>query len=222
MEEGKAEWQIVGVVDDVRMRSATDPPQPEIFVSYRQLNAGVRMSDPILVVRTRDQPTAIVPTVRALVREQDPRIALDGISTMEQRLMGNLARPRLYAILLGGFAAFALVIAAVGLFGVLSYTVAQRSREIAVRSALGAQPGDNMRLVLRQGLSVAVAGLVVGLGAAAAMTKAMSGFLYGVTRFDAVTYAVVPLVLLGVATVACLVPAWRAARLDPLKVLKGA
>ena len=222
MEEGKPEWEIAGVVDDVRMRSATDPPQPEIFVSYRQLNVGVRMSEPILVVRSEDDPTAMVSTIRALVREQDSRIALDAIGTMEQRLLGNLARPRLYAILLGGFAGFALLIAAVGLFGVLSYSVAQRSREIAVRSALGARPADNMRLVLRQGIAVTGVGLVAGLAASAALTRAMAGFLYGVTRWDAVTYVVVPLVLLGVATVACLVPAWRAARLDPLKVLKGA
>ena len=141
--------------------------------------------------------------------------------TMEQRLLGSLARPRLYAIMLGGFAVCALAIAAVGLFGVLSYTVAQRSREIAVRSALGARPIDIVLLVVGQGLAITGIGLVAGVAAALILTRSISTFLYGVNVHDRVTFVAVPLLLLTVAAIACFVPARRAARLDPLRVLKG-
>jgi len=214
-------WEVVGVVDDVRMRNLSDVPQPEIFVSFAQLTSGLYATDPTIVVRTTGDAAAFVPRLRDIVRQQDPSIALDSVATMEQRLLGNLARPRLYAIMLGGFAVFALAIAAVGLFGVLSYTVAQRSREIAVRSALGARPLDIVLLVVGQGLAITGIGLVAGVAAAMILTRSISTFLYGVTVHDRVTFAAVPLLLLVVAAVACLVPARRAAKLDPLRVLKG-
>ena len=214
------QWEIVGVADDVRMRGVSDPPQPEIFVSYAQLSAGIESDDPLLVVRSAGAPAALVQVLRDVVRTEDGSVALDSIVTMEQKLLGNLARPRLYAIMLGGFAAFALAIAAVGLFGVLSYTVAQRSREIAVRSALGAQQRDIVRLVLGQGLAITGVGLAVGMAAALVLTRSMTAFLYGVTAHDRLTFVAVPLLLLLVAAAACFVPARRAAKLDPLKVLK--
>lgn len=220
-EEGKDNWQVVGVVDDVRMRGATDPPQPEVFVSYAQLSPGLPSTDPTFVVRTTSEPTALVSPLRSIVVGEDPALALDGIVTMEQRLLSTLARPRLYAILLGGFAAFALTIAAVGLFGVLSYTVAQRSREIAVRSALGARPWSIVRLVVGQGLVITLVGLIAGVAASLALGRWMSTFLYGVSVHDPLTYTVVPLTLIAVAVLACLVPARRAAKLDPLKVLRA-
>ena len=140
---------------------------------------------------------------------------------MDQRLMSNLARPRLYAIVLAGFAAFALLIAGVGLFGVLSYSVAQRAREIGVRSALGARPADIIVLIVREGLIVTLVGLMVGLGVAAVLARSMSAFLFGIVPHDAVTFVAVPVLLLTVAAVACAMPARRASRLDPLQVLKG-
>jgi ABC-type antimicrobial peptide transport system permease subunit len=155
------------------------------------------------------------------VREADAGLAPDAVRTLEERLMTTLARPRLYAVLLGGFAAFALAIAAVGLFGVLSYTVAQRSRELALRTALGARQVDIVSLVLRQGLAVTAAGLIAGVIGSLWLTRAIATQLYGVTTHDGVTYAVVPLVLAGVAALACFGPARRAARLDPLRVLRG-
>ena len=123
--------------------------------------------------------------------------------------------------LLGGFAGFALVIAAVGLFGLLSYVVAQRSREIAVRSALGARPSQIVGLVVRQGLTIAVCGIVAGMAAAMVLARSMATLLYGVTPHDTITFIAVPLLLLAVTALACFVPARRAARLDPLRVLKG-
>jgi ABC-type antimicrobial peptide transport system permease subunit len=174
-----------------------------------------------LIVKAGSDPAPLAEAIRTAVREADPRLVAEAVRTLDQRLLTTLARPRLYAILLGGFAAFALAIAAVGLFGVLSYSVAQRSREIALRSALGARPSDIVRLIVRQGLAVTAAGLGAGLLASMWMTRAIATQLYGITTSDAVTYVAVPIVLGGVATVASVVPAWRASRLDPLRALKG-
>ncbi len=221
LNEGQPDWEVVGVVDDLRQRSVTDPAQPEIFASYRQRATGFGSSEAYLVVRTASDPAAFVPTLRALVREQDPSLALESVMTMEDRLVTSLARPRLYAVLLGGFAIFALAIAGVGLFGVLSYTVAQRAREIGVRTALGARPLDIVRLVVGQGLAMTLGGLAVGLAASFALVRYLSTFLYGVTAYDAVSFVAVPIVLTAVAGAACVVPARRAARVDPLRVLKA-
>ena len=136
-------------------------------------------------------------------------------------MLTTLARPRLYAVLLAGFAGFALVIAGVGLFGVLSYSVSQRSRELAIRAALGARRLDIFRLVLLQGVVVTLAGLAVGLGVSSWLTRQLATQLYGVTPHDTLTFVLVPLVLLLASAVACVVPARRAARLDPLRVLRG-
>jgi putative ABC transport system permease protein len=221
LNEGQPDWEVMGVVDDLRQRSVTDPAQPEIFASYRQRATGFGSSEAYLVVRTASDPAAFVPTLRALVREQDPSLALESVMTMEDRLITSLARPRLYAVLLGGFAIFALAIAGVGLFGVLSYSVAQRAREIGVRTALGARPLDIVRLVVGQGLAMTLGGLAFGLAASFALVRYLSTFLYGVTVYDAVSFVAVPIVLAAVAGAACVVPARRAARVDPLRVLKA-
>ena len=217
---GDRRWQVVGVVEDVRMRNMTDPPQPEMFVSSRQ-RRGMRTSNPTIVIRTSGDPHRFVAELRHLVAEQDATLVPDSVFTMDERLLQNLARPRLYAIMLGGFAAFALAIAGVGLFGVLSYGVAQRSREIAVRSALGARPAQIVRMVVRQGLAIAIGGIAVGMIAAVVLSESLGTFLYGVTSHDALTFVSVPLVLLAVTAIACFVPARRAARLEPLRVLRA-
>ncbi len=208
------------MVEDVRTGGLTDPPQAEIYMSYNQ-RSGIPMTVPALVVRTAGDPAAFVPQLRAIVHEQDGSIALDRVETMRERLMGNLATPRLYAVLLGGFAGFALAIAAVGLFGVLSYSVAQRSREIAVRSALGARPVDLVMMVVGQGLVVSAGGLVAGIVASLWLARSMQSFVYGIAVHDVATFVIVPVVLLVVSAIACYVPARRAARLDPLTVLKA-
>lgn len=215
------EATVVGVVDDVRHLSSADAPQAELYYSFRQLGGHVVVPVVTLLVRTPGDPAALAGALRTAVREVDGTLVSEAVMSMEDRLLIGLARPRLYTILLGGFACFALVIAAVGLFGVLSYTVAQRSREIAVRSALGARPSQIVGLVVTQGLAIASAGLIVGVGAAIVLARSMSTFLYGVTAHDPFTFIVVPVLLLLVAGIACLVPAHRAAHVDPLRVLRG-
>ena len=220
--DGNADWEIVGVIDDMRQDSVDAPLQPEVFASFKQLVPGaMRNFDPILVVRTAADPTAYVSTLRSLVHEQAPALALDSVMTMEDRVMTSLAKPRLYAMVLAWFGAFALLIAGVGLFGVLSFSVAQRTREIGVRSALGAQPLDIVRLVLRQALSLVSVGVLSGLAVAQAGVRLLSTFLYGISPHDALTLVAVPIVVLAVAAVACVVPARRAAKVDPLTALRA-
>ncbi len=217
---GRQDWEVVGVVGDMRQASATDPQTPDVFVSYRQSNGWIRGSI-YFVVRTTGDPSAQIAALRTAVREQDPTLALDSIMTMEDRVATSLAKPRLYAMLLIGFAVAALAIAGVGLFGVLSYAVAQRAREIGVRTALGAQFADIVMLVLRQAVAVTAVGIVAGMWAAFALTRYVSSFLYGIGRADLVSYASVGAAISAVAAIACVVPARRAARIDPLIALRS-
>jgi putative ABC transport system permease protein len=217
-----AGWEVVGVVDDMRQDSVDAPLQPEIFASFKQIAPnGMRNFDPILVVRTAADPTAYVSVLRGLVHEQAPALVLDSVMTMEDRVMTSLARPRLYAVVLVGVGAFALLIAGVGVFGVLSFSVAQRTREIGVRSALGAQRHDIVALVLRQALWIVGAGVAIGVAVALAGVRLLSTFLYGISPHDALTFVAVPIVVVAVAGVACLVPASRAAKVDPLAALRA-
>jgi putative ABC transport system permease protein len=223
----KAEWEIVGVVEDMKQGgleragfvSTADTAQPEMFSSYRQF-AEMRLSSIFLVARTVGDPTALAAPLRAIVRERAPALVVDSIMTMEDRLAASRSRPRAYAVVLGGLAAFALAVAAVGLFGVLSYSVAQRSREIGIRTALGARPGNVLALVLRSAMTITVAGLAAGLTAAALLAQSLSKILYGVSPFDPATFLAVPLVITVAAGLACLMPARRAARIDPLRALR--
>jgi ABC-type antimicrobial peptide transport system permease subunit len=171
-------------------------------------------------IRTVGDPATLAADLRAVVKGASSHVVVEEVMTMETRLMTSLARPRLYAVLLGGFAAFALVIAAIGLFGGLSYAVAQRTREFGVRTALGATPADIMRLVLKQGATLTVAGLAIGLGAATVVVRYLAQFLFGVAPFDAVTFVLSGVCLLAVALVACVLPARRAARVDAIEAIR--
>jgi predicted permease len=219
--DGQPHPEIVGVVEDMRQDTLDAALQPEIFASLRQIRASNRSADPILIIRTTRDPTTYVPTLRSLVHEQAPTVALDSVMTMEDRVMTSLERPRLYVVVLTGFGVFALLIAGVGLFGILSFSVAQRTREIGVRSALGAQTHDIIGLVLRQALWIVGPGLIVGLGAALAGARTLSAFLYGISPYDVLTFMVVSIVITAIAAIACLVPARRAARVDPLTALRS-
>jgi putative ABC transport system permease protein len=215
------QWLVVGIVDDMRQGALGDPPQPEVFLPHRQVACAAAMPDPILVVRTFDDPSRSVAALRTIVREEAPFAALDSVMTMEDRVMNSLAKPRLYAVVLGAFAAFALTIAAVGLFGVLSYSVAQRTREIGLRTALGARPGAIVGLVVRQACAVAASGIGIGLAMAMAAVKALSTQLYGIDPYDVPTFVAVALALGLMALIAAVTPAHRAARVDPLTALRS-
>jgi putative ABC transport system permease protein len=217
---------IVGVVEDTVRRDVTDTPQPEIYytpshardaTSLQQVHA----SDLNVIVRTSSDPRDAVPSLRAIVTTAAPSAPLESVMTMRDRVADSLSRPRLYAVLLGTFAAFALAIAGVGLFGVLSYSVALRTREIGVRAALGAQTADIVRLVVRHAVVIAGAGLAMGLVASFWITAALRTFLYGVTPHDGLTFAAVAALLMLVAIAASIVPARRAARVDPVEVLRS-
>jgi predicted permease len=216
-----AEAEVVGVVDDLRQTSVTESAGADLFISYRQFPDWWTRGSIIFVIRTTDDPLAHVQALRTALREQDPNVALDSIMTMEERVANSLAKPRLYAVLFVFFAAAALAIAAVGLFGLLSYLVAQRSREIGIRTALGAQASDIVALVLRQGTVIGICGMATGLWAAYVLTRYLSSFLYGVGRTDPPSYMTVAFAVGVVATLASVIPAWRAARIDPLVALRA-
>ena len=215
------EWTVIGVVEDVRYVTSTDSSQPELYYCYRQMGGRLPVQTVTLLARTSGDPGSSGAALRAAVREADQRLVADVVMPLEQRLLTSLARPRLYAVLLGGFAGAAVVIAAVGLFAALSFSVAQRARELAIRAALGASRREIVRLVLRQGLSVTAGGIAAGMLASMWLTRVLSTQLYGVTPHDRLTFALVPLVLLAVGALACLLPARRAANLDLLRTLRG-
>ncbi len=212
--------EVVGVVRDIQPQVRGEAPRPEVYFAARQRPAGLEFPEPSLVVRTAGDPSSLIPVVRGLAAEVDGRVALDSVLTMEDRLMAGLARPRLYAVLLTGLSALALLIAGVGVFGVLSYNVTQRRREIGVRAALGARPAHIVRMTVGQGVWITVAGLVIGLGLAAFAVRFLRDLVWGVAPLDPISFAAVPVVLLLVAVAACWWPARRAARIDPLTALK--
>jgi predicted permease len=214
---------IVGIAADVRYIASSTESLPELYFSHRQLPAGLAASttNVTLLVRTGSDAGSLATLLRSAVREADANLVPEFVMTLDDQLVAtNLALPRLYAFLLGGFATLALLVAGVGLFGVLSYVVAQRTRELGIRAALGARPRDLLGLVLRQGLGTTMVGLAVGLVTAGVLMRFVTTLLYGVSATDLPTYVGVAALLLVVAGAACIVPARRAARLDPLRALR--
>jgi len=211
---------IVGVIADAHEQGVTDPPQPELYFDYQQTVAGMTISTPVIVARTSGDPSLLLPVIARYAQDAEPGLAVDSSMTMQDRVLASLAQPRLYALLFSTFAGFALLVAATGLFGVLSYSVAQRAREIGVRTALGARPRDVVALVVRQAFGVSVIGTAIGLVAAFALVTLIGTMLYGVAARDVRTFVMVPAVILAIAAIACYGPARRAAAIDPLTALK--
>jgi len=212
--------EIVGVVANVLKDGADRPPQPEIYLPARR-TTGEAFQQPYLLVRTTGDPLALAPDLRRLVREIEPHAALDDVGRLTGRLSAAVAQPRFAALVTSVFAALALLLAATGLYGVLTYSVSQRRREMGIRGALGATRAGLIGLILREGLLLTVAGLVLGLGVALGVTRLMASLLFGVTPLDAVSFAAAPLAMLGVAAAACLIPARRAAAVDPAEALRS-
>jgi putative ABC transport system permease protein len=214
-----SEFEVVGVVEDVRPGRTSETQHPEIVTAAAR-GEGLELTWLSLLVRTREDPEAFVPVLRALLEEQDPAAVPDRVRTMEALLGDSLSQPRLYSLLVAGFAACALGIAGVGLFGPLSHSVALRRREIGLRIALGARPADVVRLVAGRALLLAGLGLVLGLVASLAAGRALEGLLFGVRPHDPLSLAAVTGVLLLVALLAALLPARRAAATLPQEALR--
>jgi putative ABC transport system permease protein len=209
-------YQIVGVVADVKNASLARAPEPAIFFTYRQFSfRGFN-----IVARGQGDAAPLIAAVRSSVQKLDLNLPL-APARMLDRVIGDATdRPRALMLLMGVFAALALGLAALGIYSVLSYAVNQRRQELSVRMALGAQPRDVLRLILRQGLALTLAGVAVGLVGAFAMTRVMVGLLFGVSATDPVTFAGITLLLTLVALVACYIPARRATRVDPMIALR--
>ena len=213
----KTAREIVGVVADVRRNGLDLDPQPEMYVSHLQ-RPERRMN---VVIRTEVQDASqLAQAARAEVKAFDPNQIIWRTQTLEQLLSTSVAPRRFNMLLLGIFAGVALVLAAVGLYGVMSYSVSWRTREIGIRMALGAKRADVLRLVVRQGMTMTLIGLALGLVGVIAMSRVLAGMLYGVSPTDPLTFTGVSIVLLLVALLACLIPARRATRVDPIVALK--
>jgi predicted permease len=210
------EWQIVGVFHTVRNDGLRDE-HPEIDVPFWQMPfPGVAV-----VVRTQGDPTAMTKSLAAAVNSVEPDLPLAGVQTMDDILVEQLAPDRFALALFGGFAAAALLLAAVGVYGVMAFGVAQRTQEFGVRMALGAQRSRVLHLVLKEGAILAVIGSLIGLVGAYVVGRLMQSTLYGVPAFDMVAFGAVAFVLLGAALLASLLPAWRASRVDPMYALRA-
>src|SRR2546426_2221654 len=213
----EAPWQtVIGVVSDVRQTGLAKDVVPEVY-SPELDDAGDALS---FVIRVAAEPAHLISAVRATVAEVEPNQSLHNVMTMEQRLAGTTDSRRLNTVLLGSFAAVALLLAVVGIYGVMSYAVTQRRREIGVRMALGAQKSDVLGLLVGGGLRLALAGVVIGLIVASALRRYLSDLLFEVKPTDPLTFAVIPLVLGAVALFACWLPARRASRVDPMEALR--
>ena len=178
------------------------------------------VNTPFISVRTIGNPLAVVPFLREAVADVHPGAALDDVTTMETRLSSSVAQPRFQAVFVASFGAVALLLAMLGVYGLLSHTVAQRRGEIGIRMALGARTGHVLALVVRQGALLLATGVGLGLLAAAASSRVLESFLFGVATDDRLTFIAAPLVLMAVALVACWLPARRATRIDPLEALR--
>ncbi|MPZ21718.1 MAG: FtsX-like permease family protein [Luteitalea sp.] len=210
------EFEIVGLAGNVRHEGMHKGANPTVFLVHGQ-EPNLFAS---LVVRTAGEPLTVAAAVRKAIRSIDPEQGVSDVQTMESVLADSVARPRLQAILFGLFGALALVMACVGLYGLISYSVQQRVREMGVRLALGAAPSSILRLVVGEGLRLTVVGLVVGLVAALMLTRYLATLLYGVTPTDPGVFVAVGALLLTVAITACYLPARRATRIDPARVLR--
>jgi len=214
--EGVPWLTVVGVVSDVRQSGLAGEILPEVYTPVLEDTGGALS----FVIRTAGEPAGLIPAVRAVVAEVEPNQAFHNVMTMEQRLANTTTSRRLNTVLLGSFAAVALLLAVVGIYGVMSYAVTQRRREIGVRMALGAQKSDVLGLIIHGGLRLTLLGVAIGLAGAFALTRYLSSQLYSVKATDPLTFLGLAAALTSVSLLACWLPARRAARTDPMEALR--
>jgi putative ABC transport system permease protein len=208
--------EVVGVAEDIKNRGLGQEPQPQVYIPFAQLP----WNNMYLLVRTGVPPLTVAPAIRAQVSNVDPDQPITGILTVEDLMDTSRAQPRFIMFLLGLFSITALALALVGIYGVLAYSVAQRQHELGIRLALGAKSADILRLVVRQGLVLAVSGVVIGLVAALLLTGVMSSLLYKVGTHDLMTFLLAPLLFLVVAVFTSYMPARRATKVEPIEALR--
>jgi putative ABC transport system permease protein len=208
--------EVIGVVGSTKHKGLTADAEPAYYLPYAQ----ALITNPYLTIRANGDPAALANAVRRIVSQMDAGVPVYQVSTLEDYVSKSAAQPRFQTWLLTCFAAVALLLLAVGLYGLLSYIVTQRTFEIGLRMAIGAQRSDMLQMILRRGLRLAAIGLGIGLAASALLTRFLTHLLYGVKALDPVTFTVVGLVLLAVSALASFAPAWRASRLEPMKTLR--
>ena len=213
----RGESPVIAVVEDVKYQGLAAPRAGSVYVPWQRVPTGVSH----LVVRTTGDPLALAPTVRDLIRTLAPSLPVPEVRTLADHVAGSIADRRLRAVPAAGFAALALALAMVGLFGTLARAVAERRQELAIRAAVGASPGRLVRLVMRSSLMVTGAGLILGTMMGAATGRGLAGLLYGVGPYDPLTFVVVAVGVFLAALAASVVPARRAARLDPMIALRA-
>jgi putative ABC transport system permease protein len=212
----KSTFEIVGVVGDVQPFDPRQPVEPKI---YWPLEQGMRGAT-FYAVRTATDPTGMIPSIRARLEEVEPEMSVSSVATLDQHIARKLVRPKFQMTLLGIFSGIAFAIAMMGIYGVISYSVSQRTHEIGIRMALGAQPGDILKMVVGQGMLLVIVGVGIGLMGAFALTRFLESLLFGVAPTDPATFAAVAAVLAAVALLACYLPARRATKVDPMVALR--
>ncbi len=219
---GETWSEVVGVVGDVKQRELGAPAAPALYQPFQQVPHTRRwmIGEMSFVIRAAVEPQSLIAGLRSELQAVDREIPLHNVALMQEVVAKNIADPRFYTLLLGAFSALALILAAAGIYSVISYSVTQRTHEIGVRMALGAQAGAILRLVVRQGMALTLAGLAIGLAGAFALTRVLSDFIYQVSVTDPATFALHSVLLAAVALLACYIPARRATKVDPLIALR--
>jgi predicted permease len=213
---------VAGIVGNVRHNGVTTEIKPKFYRAFGQwhLSSGNPARNMTLVVRTAGDPGTLAGPVRARIRQLDANLPIAAVRTMDDVVGTSIATPRLTSGVLSVFGVLALLLAAIGIYGVLSYVVSQRRQELGIRLAIGAGRQRVLGMVLSSGLTLAAAGIALGLGVAALVLPIFASLLYGVAPYDVATFVVTPVVLIGIAAIAALVPAWRASRLDPMRAIR--
>jgi putative ABC transport system permease protein len=210
-------WRmVVGVIRDAKQFSTEKEPPISVYYPFEQILA----RSMYLVVRTTTDPAQMATTITKEIQAYDPEMPVFDLSTMDERLYDSLSRRRFSMLLLGVFAVMASILAAIGIYGVIAYSVNQRTHEIGIRLALGAEPAQILRLVVRQALILVSIGIAIGLAGAFALTRIMASLLYGVSATDGFTFIITALLLGAVALIASYVPSRRAAKVDPCVALR--